>query len=51
MPQPNNEIYAAITMALYEAQGGFMHDEESGIITIKPRQTAWTTPQQIILSR
>ena len=38
-------------MALYQAQGGFMHDEEPGVITIKPRNTAWTIPQQIILSR
>ncbi|MCI6473848.1 MAG: hypothetical protein MSA31_09380 [Bacteroidales bacterium] len=51
MPQTNNEIYAAITMALYQAQGGFMHDEEPGVITIIPRRTAWITPQQIILSR
>lgn len=51
MPQTNNEIYAAITMALYQAQGGFIHDEEPGVITIIPRRTAWITPQQIILSR
>ena len=51
MSQVNNEIYAAISMALYELQGAMMHDDEPGIITIKPRQTAWKTPQQIILSR
>lgn len=46
----NNEIYAAITMALYEMQGAMLHDEESGKITIKPRQNkAWSIPQQIIL--
>ena len=38
-------------MALYQAQGGLMHDEEPGVITIIPRRTAWITPQQIILSR
>lgn len=51
MSQVNNEIYAAISMALYELQGAMMHDNESGIITIKPRETAWKIPQQIILSR
>ena len=51
MSKVNNEIYAAISMALYELQGAMMHDDEPGIITIKPGQTAWKTPQQIILSR
>lgn len=51
MSERNNEVYAAIAMALYEIEGGIMHDNESGIITIKPRKTAWCTPQQIILSR
>ena len=34
-------IYAAIAMARYESQGTNVHDKESGIITIKPRQTMW----------
>lgn len=51
MSERNNEVYAAIAMALYEIEGGMMHDNESGIITIKPRKTAWCMPQQIILSR
>ena len=34
-------IYAAIAMALYEYQGNNVHDKESGIITINPRQTMW----------
>jgi hypothetical protein len=51
MSEINNEVYAAIALALYESEGRMMHDEESGVITIKPKQTAWTTPQQIILSR
>ena len=35
----DKNIYAAIAMALYEYQGNNVHDKESGIITIKPRQT------------
>lgn len=46
----NNEINVAIAMALYEMQGSMLHDEESGVITIKPRTNkAWSIPQQIIL--
>lgn len=45
----NNEINAAIAMALYEMQGAMVHDEESGKITIQARKSPWTTPQQIIL--
>ena len=37
----DKNIYAAIAMALYEYQGNNVHDKESGIITIKPRQTKW----------
>ena len=37
----DKNIYAAIAMALYEYQGNNVHDKESGIITIKPRQTMW----------
>ena len=35
----NNNLYAAIGMALYEFAGNNVHDVESGIITIKPKQT------------
>ena len=37
----NNNIYAAIAMALYEYAGNNVHDVESGIITIQPRETMW----------
>jgi len=37
----DKNIYAAIAMALYEFQGNNVHDNESGIITIKPKQTMW----------
>ena len=31
----NNEVYAAIAMALHEHLGNNVHDVETGIITIK----------------
>lgn len=34
------EIYAAIAMALYEEMGN-VHDTESGILTITPRESQW----------
>ena len=37
----DKNIYAAIAMALYEFQGDNVQDKESGIITIKPKQTMW----------
>ncbi len=37
----DKNIQAAIAMALYEFQGNNVHDKESGIITIKPKQTLW----------
>lgn len=37
----DKNIFAAIAMALYELQGFDVHDKESGIITIKPKQTLW----------
>lgn len=49
MAQIDKEVSAAIAMALFEMEGAFAHDEESGKITIKPHHTAWTIPQQIIL--
>lgn len=46
----NNEVYAAIAMALSSAESGaMMHDEEPGKITIKPRKTLWSTLQTLIL--
>ncbi|MBQ7424628.1 MAG: hypothetical protein IJV13_07775 [Prevotella sp.] len=39
----NKEIGAAIALALHEFQGNNVHDKESGIITIRPRQTDWSS--------
>ena len=41
----NNEIYAAIAMALHDEQGYNMHDSESGTLTITPRNTEWASKQ------
>lgn len=49
MKENSNEVFAAIAMAVYELQGSMAHDKESGILTIKPRKTPWSLPQQIIL--
>ena len=37
----NNEVYAAIAMALHEFQGNNVHDKETGIITIKNHHSQW----------
>ena len=37
----NNEVYAAIAMALHEFQGNNVHDKETGIITIEAHATEW----------
>ena len=37
----DKNIYAAIAMALYEFEGNNVHDQEPGIITIKPKDTRW----------
>ena len=37
----DKNIFAAIAMALYEYLGNNVHEKESGIITIKPKQTMW----------
>ena len=37
----DKNIFAAIALALYEYEGINVHDKESGIITIKPKQTLW----------
>lgn len=41
----DKNIYSAIAMAIYEFQGNNVHDKESGIITIKPKQTLWDAKQ------
>jgi hypothetical protein len=37
----NNEVYAAIALALHEHLGNDVHDVEPGIITIAERPTQW----------
>lgn len=37
----DKNIYAAIALAIYEFQGNNVHDQEPGVITIKPKQTLW----------
>lgn len=37
----NNEVYAAISLALHEFKGNNVHDKESGRITIKEHFTEW----------
>ena len=37
----NNEIGAAIALALHEHLGNNVHDVETGIITIAEHQTMW----------
>lgn len=39
MKDPN--IVAAIALALHEFRGNNVHDKESGVITIRERQTLW----------
>lgn len=41
MGKINNEVYAAIALALHEFKGNNVHDKEAGIITIKGRSTEW----------
>ena len=37
----NNEVYAAIALALHEHLGNNVHDREPGIITINDHPTQW----------
>ncbi len=37
----NNEVYAAIGLALHEYLGNDVHDVETGIITINVHATQW----------
>jgi hypothetical protein len=41
MAKTNNEVYAAIAMALHEFKGNNVHDKEADIITIKPHHSDW----------
>lgn len=39
----NNEIFAAIAMALHDAEGYNMHDDESGKLTIISKSSEWNS--------
>ena len=41
MAKAENEIYAAIAMALHEFMGNNVHDIETGKITIAEHMTMW----------
>lgn len=41
MAKLNNEVYAAIALALHEYKGNNVHDKESGVITIKAHRSEW----------
>ena len=47
----NNEVYAAIAMALHEHLGNNVHDTETGIITIAARNTQWNGYAQTMTPR
>ena len=51
MNKVNNEVYAAIVMALHEYKGNNVHDKESNSITIKPVQTQWNSHIQMMTKR
>ena len=39
----NNEVYAAIAMALHDDLGYNLHDSESGKLTIVARDSEWSS--------
>ena len=41
MKETNEELYAAIALALHEFKGNNVHDKESGMITIAEKQSQW----------
>lgn len=47
----NNEVYAAIAMALHEHLGNNVHDTEPGIITINAHPTQWNGYAQTFTQR
>ncbi len=47
----NNEIYAAIAMALHDEQGYNMHDRESGRLTIVCKNSEWASKQAKITKK
>lgn len=51
MDKVNNEVYAAIAMALHEYMGNNVHDKESNIITLKSVHTQWNSHIQMMTKR
>ncbi len=43
MGKANNEVYAAIVLAMQEFQGNNAHDKEPGIIPLKPSPSDWSS--------
>ena len=43
MEQKQNEVYAAITLALHEYQGYTVHVSESGVLTLGNADTEWNS--------
>ena len=41
MGTKNNEVYAAIALALHDFKGNNVHDKEPGVITIRGRKSDW----------
>jgi len=41
MGKINNEVYAAIALAMHEFKGNNVHDKEPGVITIRSRRSDW----------
>lgn len=41
MGKINNEVYAAIALAMHEFKGNNVHDKEAGVITIKSKHSEW----------
>jgi nitrate reductase NapAB chaperone NapD len=41
MVKTNNEVYAAIALALHEFKGNNVHDKETGKITIVKKTSLW----------
>ena len=39
----NDEVNAAIAMALHKHLDGFVHDEESFVLTIKSKESEWAS--------
>lgn len=43
MMKQNQEVFAAITLALHEYQGYTLHVAESGVLTLGKEETEWNS--------